>query len=256
MKVPIVARIVGWSSRNAGFLVPAIVLLALGAAYYSAHHFRMDSRTEGLISSQTQWRKREARYDAAFPQQSQLIDIVVDGATPERAEEAAGALAAALQGDKTHFAFVRRPDDGAFFAHDGLLFLPVPAVKDAMQKAIGAQAFLGALASDPSLRGIADNLSTAMQGVQHGQARLADLDRPMASLGATLDAVLAARPAFLSWRSLVSGSAPSLRETRRFIEARPVLDYGRLQPGLRATAAIRAAVQQLALVPSMASRCA
>jgi hopanoid biosynthesis associated RND transporter like protein HpnN len=247
MPISIVATIVGISSRYAGAVVVGIVLLGVAAGEYAGHHFAMNTHTEDLISSQTQWRKREALYDAAFPQQNQLIDVVVDGVTPEQAEGAAAALATALHTQADLLPMVRRPDDGAFFSHDGLLFLPTSQVKEIMQQEIGAQAFLGALASDPSLRGIADNLSTALLGVKQGQAKLTDMDRPMASLARTLDAVLAGKPAFLSWRSLVTGAVPSIGETRRFIEVRPKLDYGELMPGARATAAIRNTISRLRL---------
>ncbi|MGB8364284.1 MAG: MMPL family transporter, partial [Rhizomicrobium sp.] len=247
MKLSLVARIVGFSSRHAGIIVLAMLLIGFVGGDYAVHHFVMDSRTETMISSQTQWRKREAVYDAAFPQQDQLIDVVVDGATPERAEEAAQALTAALRKDGGLFPIVRRPDDGVFFSHDGLLFLPIAAVKAMMQQEIGAQAFLGALAADPSLRGVANDLSSALLGVQHGQAKLEDLDHPMASLARTLDTVLEGKPAFLAWRSLVTGATPSLRETRRFIEVQPRLDFGELMPGKRATQAIRNAALRLGL---------
>src|SRR5262249_42502511 len=46
-----------------------------------------------------------------------------------------------------------------------------------------------------------------------------------------------------------TGEAPNKRETRRFIEIRPRLDYGALQPGSEATNVIRDAVQRLSLTP-------
>jgi hopanoid biosynthesis associated RND transporter like protein HpnN len=249
MGASLVARIVGFSSRYAGLVVLATLLAAFAAGYYVSGHFAMNSRTEELISPQTQWRKRALNYDKSFPQQSNVIAAVIDGATPERADEAAQALADALQPDTKVFSWVRRPDDGRFFTHDGLLLLPTADVKDTIQKLIGAQAFLGALAADPSLRGIADNLATAMEGVEHGQAKLDDIDRPMVGLAHSLDAVLAGRPGFLSWRSLLTGSAPSLRETQRFVLLRPILDYHALMPGVRATDTIRAAATRLGLTP-------
>ena len=118
-----------------------------------------------------------------------------------------------------------------------------------MDQLIAAQPFLGALAVDPSLRGVADNLSTALLGVQHGQAKLADLNGPMAGLADTLDNVVAGKPAYLSWRSMVTGTKPGLRETRRFIEIRPNLDFQSLMPGERATNAIRDTAAKLKLDP-------
>src|SRR3984957_202753 len=243
----LLARIVGFSSRFAGLVVLATLIVAIGAGYYVSGHFAMNSRTEDLISPQTDWRQREAVYDKAFPQQNQLIVVVIDGVTPEQADWGAKSLAAALAPQKKFFSLVRRPDDGPFFSHDGLLLLPTATVKSTTEQLIQAQPFLGALAADPSLRGIADNISTALLGVQHGQAKLADLDKPMAALSGTLDDVLAGRPAFLSWRAMVTGEKPGLRETRRFIEVHPALDFQALMPGARATQVVRDTAARLGL---------
>jgi hopanoid biosynthesis associated RND transporter like protein HpnN len=46
---------------------------------------------------------------------------------------------------------------------------------------------------------------------------------------------------------MMTGRAPAARELRRFIHVKPVLDYGALEPGAKATAAIRAAAAELGL---------
>ena len=46
----------------------------------------MDTDSTKLISPNVDWRQREIHFDALFPQQVNLILIVVDGATPELAE--------------------------------------------------------------------------------------------------------------------------------------------------------------------------
>src|SRR3974390_3035345 len=244
-----VSRIIGFSSRLAGPIVLATLFLSFAAGYYVSGHFAMNSRTEDLISSETQWRQREAAYEEAFPQQNQLIVVVIDGATAERADQAPQSLAAALLPMKKQFYFVRRPDGGSFFSHDGLLLLPTASVKQTAEQLIQAQPFLAALAADPSLRGITDNLSTALLGVAHGQAKLSDFDRPMTALADTLNQVLDGRKAFLLWRSMITGEKPGLRETERFIEIRPVLDFDALQPGARATQIVRETAARLGLTP-------
>ena len=249
MGAALVVRIVRFSARYSGLIVVATLLLAAFAGDYVRGHFAMNSQTEELISPQTQWRKRAALYDAQFPQQSGQIIVVVDGATPERADAAAHDLATALSKNKTDFISVRQPDDGRFFTHDGLMLLSTAEVKNTMNQLIAAQPFLGALAVDPSLRGIADNLSTALKGVEHGQAKLQDLNGPMKGLADTLDQVLAGKPAFLSWRAMVTGDKPTHREARRFIEVRPKLDFQALMPGAVATQAIRDAAAKLHLNP-------
>ena len=64
---------------------------------------------------------------------------------------------------------------------------------------------------------------------------------------ATLDALLAGKPGYFSWRELVSGKAPEQSELRRFIEIHPVLDYGALEPGKVASDAIRQTAADLKL---------
>ena len=250
MNLQFVERVVGVCARHAAIVVLAALVLGSAAAYYTVQHFKMNTDTESLISSDTAWRKREIAHDKAFPQQTNLIAIVIDGVTPERAEEAASSLTAALQANPKLFPSVRRPDGGAFFQHNGLLFLPKAEVEANTRQMIAAQAFLGALASDPSLRGIMDSLSTALLGVQHGQAKLEMLSAPLSSFGTTLGEVVAGQPAYLSWRQLVMGGAkPSLRETRRFIEVQPRLNYAALMPGKEATDEIRADARRLQLTP-------
>ena len=250
MLASFVSAIVRFSSRFAVLVTALALILGLGAGYYAVTHFRMDTNSENLVSPQAAWRVDEARYDAAFPQQNNLIVVVVDGATAERADAAAGALAKALAQDHEHFTTVRRPDGGQFFARDGLLLLPLEDVKQTMQQLIEAQPFLGGLAADPSLRGVMTTLGTTLLGVEGGQTTLASLDKPIAAFSATLDTVLAGEPAYFGWSAMIGGSEQAgPPRTRRFIEVKPELDFLALMPGERATDAIRKAARDLDLSP-------
>ena len=128
---------------------------------------------------------------------------------------------------------MRRPDGGAFFNHNGMLFLPLKEVQDTTQQLIKAQPFLGALAADPSLRGIMTSLSTALLGVSSGQAKLADLDAPMTRFAECSPPPRKGKTEYLSWRSLITGAPPRPEEIRRFIEVKPRLDFNALEPGAR-----------------------
>jgi len=250
MNLLFVERVVRTCARHAVRVVLVALVLGGACGYYTVKHFKMNTDTESLISSDTAWRKREIAHNQAFPQQTNLIAIVIDGVTPERAEEAASSLMAALGTNPKLFPYVHRPDGGPFFQHNGLLFLPRDQVDATTRQMIAAQAFLGALASDPSLRGIMESLSTALLGVQHGQAKLEMLSAPLSAFGTTLGQVVAGEPAYLSWRQLVMGGGrPSLRETRRFIIVQPRLNYAALMPGKEATDVIRAAARRLQLTP-------
>jgi uncharacterized protein len=245
----IVERIVGFCCRLPKVVILFCLLLAGGAAWYTEQNFAMNTDSEQLIDAKVGWRMRQARFDAAFPQQTNLTLVVIDGVTPELAESAAARLTEKLAADPILFSHVRRPDGGAFFSRNGLLFLPLKDVQETTQQLIRAQPFLGGLASDPSLRGIMTNLSTALLGVSAGQAKLADFDGAMSRFADVFAAAARGKTEFLSWRSLVTGAPPRPEEIRRFIEIKPRLDFNALEPGKHANDAIRAQARALDLTP-------
>jgi hopanoid biosynthesis associated RND transporter like protein HpnN len=249
MPAPILERIVAFCARNAGLIVLLAIATGLLCGFYSATHFAMNSDPASLISSQTSWRKRNAQFDAGFPQLNNTIVIVIDGATPELASRAANEIAGALEKAPDLFHYVRRPGGGDFFAHEGLLFLPLSQVRTTTGQLIAAQPFLGALAVDPSLRGVMDSLATALEGVKRGNAKFAMLERPIRTFTDTLSGVVAGRHPFLAWRSLLTGGRPTSLETRQFVETQPKLQFESLTPGNHATDVIRSIVRTLRLTP-------
>src|SRR5271170_6647906 len=123
MLVRIIENLVKASTRAAIAVVLACLVGAVACGYFAATHLDIDTDTGKLISPELPWRKREAEFDRAFPQNVDLIAIVVDGATPGQAEDAATSLAKWASGEKALFKTVRQPDGGVFFAKNGLLFL-------------------------------------------------------------------------------------------------------------------------------------
>jgi hypothetical protein len=236
--------------RHAVPTVVAGLLLALGASIYVSQHFEMDSNSENLISPDVDWRQRQMAFDKEFPQRINLTLVVIDGATPERAEEAATALKAALSEHKDLFPAVRDIEGSDFFAHNGLLFLSLDEVRDTTRHVIDAQPFLGPLAADSSLRGIVDGFSAALLGVENDATKLEDLARPFTVFSGVLEDVNAGRSTFLSWQNLITGETPTTRETRRLIEVQAALDFNALASGARASNTIRNLASELELTPA------
>jgi uncharacterized protein len=230
------------------------LLAAAAASFYVSKHFDMDSRSEDLISANVPWRQREAAFDRAFPQRNNLTLVVIDGVTPERTQEAAAALRKALMQRPDIFPVVRDIQGEPFFAKNGLLYLPVNDVRETTAQLIAAQPFLGPLTADPSLRGIMDGFSAALMGVENGQGSLEQLSRPFSTFADVFETILAGRPAFMSWRTLLTGESPSLRDTRHLIEVQGVLDYGKLEPGGAASRLIRKIAADLHLAPDQGVR--
>ena len=241
-------RLVAFCAAHAWLTVVLALALGAGAVTYTITNFSLSSDTEGLISPKLAWRQREAAFNHLFQSEGDQIVVVIDGATPELAEQAAADLTARLAARRDLFRDVQRPD--AFFQREGLLFEPLAQVQSQLAQLISAQAFLGPLAADPSLRGLAGTLSTALQGVSAGQAKLGDLSAPIGALEVTLSALRKGRPAVFSWRDLISGQAPTTRQTREIVLVSPVLNYAALLSGEKAIDGVRQTAAALGYDPA------
>ena len=242
-----IVNLVEFCCRFAWLIVAAFVGLAGVAAHYAVTHFALTTDSSQLISTRLAWRQRELAIDKAFPQRTDLIVVVVDGASPEQAEAAAAALADALKTRSAVFQFVHRPDANALFERDALLFLSKAELEERIESLVRAQPFLGAMAADPTLRGLAHALAFIPAAIGSGEAKLADFTPQLQRLGDAFAQLLDGHDPRLSWSEMLTGRAPAARELRRFIHVKPVLDYGALEPGAKATAAIRAAAAGLGL---------
>ncbi|HQR10192.1 MAG TPA: MMPL family transporter [Casimicrobiaceae bacterium] len=240
----LITRVVGRCARHAWLVLATAALAGVLASVYAARHIAIDTNTATLISPDLPWRQREIDFARTFPQRVAVIAVVVDGTSPELAEQATSALAKRLAGKSGAILGLRRPDGGPFFNKAGLLFAPTDEVARTTQQMIAAQPLLGTLASDPTLRGVMDALSLVLEGVRREQIKLDDLARPLAAFADALDVVNSGKMPNFSWRTLIMGRAADPRELRRFILVQPALDFGALQPGARAVAAIRDAVQE------------
>jgi uncharacterized protein len=250
----VVVTLVTACCRFAWLVVVVAAIITAGAAEYVYENFAISTDTGQLISQRLPWRQREIQFDAAFPQQSDTIVVVVDAVTPELADSAARELAAALAKEPAHIQSVRQPDAGPFFEHSGLLFLSTEAVTQSTEQLIRAQAFLATLAADPTLRGFAHALSFIPEGVKADRVAFAEFAKPLTRIADTLDALLAGRSTAFSWNELMTGEAPPAQDLRRFIHVKPVLDYTALEPGAAATSVVRATAQSLGLVPDRGVR--
>ena len=244
-----IARVVRLSTRHAWLVIAAFLIAALLAGGYVARHIAINTDSGKLLSSSLPWRKQEIKLNALFPQRTDLIVAVVDGTTPEGADEAASTLARTLAPQTQLFRSVTRPDGGEFFAREGVLFLGVDDLRRNMDELIKAEPFLGTLALDPTLRGILGAISQSLEGVRLKKTTLEDIKPAVGAIAEALEKVEQGQHPAFSWRRLISGRAPEPSDLRRFVNIQAVLNYGDLEPGGDATKAVRAAIARLGLTP-------
>jgi hopanoid biosynthesis associated RND transporter like protein HpnN len=244
-----IASIVNICTRYAWAVIALATLLTLFTSYYSARHFTINTDVNKLISPDLPWRQRELAVDKAFPHRNETILAVVEAPTSELATQATNALIERLSGDgqKAHFTSVRELGGGPFFVKNGLLFLPTEQVQGIATEFAQAQALIQVLVTDPNWRGLVQALTFALAGIQRNVYTLDQMTRPLTMFATTIEEVIAGKPASFSWRELVARKAPEPGDLRRIIEFKPVLDYGALEPGEKATTAIRQAAADLKL---------
>jgi hopanoid biosynthesis associated RND transporter like protein HpnN len=231
-----------------------VLALAFSAAsaVYVVRHFAVKTDINELISPDLPWARRVAQFVDAFPQREILV--VIDAPTPELVDQAAAKLRLALEARQDILPAVRQLQSGSFFERNALLYLPTDEVKRVADWLTGAKPLIRTLAADPSLRGTLDTLSLGLIGVQSKALTLDDMERPLAMAADTAEAILASRPATFSWQVLVNGKPAEPRDLMRFIEVRPKLDFGALEPGRAATDAIRQTAANLGLATDYSAR--
>jgi len=255
MLTKLIARIVHLSARHAWPVLGVFALLVLASVLYVVRHVAINTDVMQLIDTNAAWARRDAAVSAAFPNRGDTTLAVVDAPAPELAAAAARALAVRLRDQPALFHAVDIGAGDDFFRRNGLLYLPLPEVRALTNQLQDARPLVNALARDPSLRGLANLLSVTLgTPLQTGQVTLAGVAPLLGRSADTVDAVLAGRPAALSWQTLLDTGTQRIAPA--LVEVRPVLDFSELLPGAPSSAAIRAAARELRLAERFGARVA
>ena len=134
---------------------------------------------------------------------------------------------------------------GEFFTRNGLLYQTTDELKKSLDGLVKAEPLLRDLAQDQSLRGLTSGIDNALLGVRSKDITLDELASPFNRISDALDKIAAGQPATFSWRLLAQNKTAEPKDLRGFIEIRPVLDYGALEPGHVAIKTIRDAAAEI-----------
>ncbi len=241
------AALVNICTRHAWVVIVIAISLAVVSGDYAVRNFAINTNVNQLISHDLPWRQRELVFSEAFQGKDEKILAVVDAPTSELAAAAAQVLSQKLAMAPDLFSSVEGLSESPFFVRNGLLFLSSDEVQTSVGGLAESQPLIQVLVSDPSLRGLTQALSFALGGIGAGRFTLDDMVRPLTMFAKPFEDAMAGRPASFSWRELVNNKPPEPRDLRRFIQILPVLDYGALEPGKKATDAIRQAAVDLGL---------
>jgi uncharacterized protein len=244
----IIARIVDVCTRYVWAVVAVSTLSTAVCGHYAVTHFAINTDIQHLISRDLPWRQRELAYEKAFPQGMELIVAVVRAPTPELTGAATKALAERLRPKTEFFRAVQESGGaGAFFERHHFLFMSTEELANTVNPLTRAGPLLGALSSDPSLRGLVQAMTFGLMGARSGEITLDGMARPLTMAADAIETTLAGKRAVFSWYEMVNGRPANDSELVRTLSIRPVLDYNALEPGEKASAAIRQAAADLGL---------
>ncbi|MFQ5984283.1 MAG: MMPL family transporter [Alphaproteobacteria bacterium] len=233
--------------RAAWWVVIAAIGVTAVLVYYTAANLAVNTDTADMISRELPFRQRYEDYKRAFPQFVDTFLVVVEGDTPDRAEDAAVALSARLRRETSLFKSVNVPAGDPFFVRNGLLYLDSDDLADVADRLAEAEPLLATLAEDPSLRGLFDVLGLAVDDILEGGDVPAGLPDVFGRIAAVVDSLVAGRPRPLSWYELMTGETAEPNDRRRFILVQPVLDYASLEPASAPMSAVRHFARELGL---------
>ena len=218
------------------------VVSAVAAGIYAARTVKINSDTADMLSAELDFRRLNIELRKTFPRQARDLAVVIDAATPERAERAAAYMKEEIARRPDLFRSAFHPQGEPFFRRNGLLLLPLADLEETADRILAAQPFLGTVWQDRSIRGLADMLSLAVErraeeGEGSGLKGLADaMDR----IGAVVRAEAGKAPGALSWMSLMFGPGDDRRSGRRQILLVEIaLAFDRFRPGKQAIGAVR-----------------
>ena len=246
-------RWTGIVTRFAWLVVAASVLASTGTAVYLTKNIRINTDTEDMLSPDLDFRRHSEELSQAFPQFSDNLVIVIDGLTPDAADDAARVLAKRLRESPEKYGRVNDPAGSEFFRRNGFLYLDVDDLYQLSDRLAEAQPFLGALWRDPSLVGFLGMLGLAVdEAAKDNGGQPIEIAAVMAAMTDVAHAQALGQWRDMSWRKLMSGPATGGDEAtanRRVLLIQPALDFASLAPAAAAMEGVREAAIDLGLTP-------
>jgi len=239
------AQWVGAVQRHAVGVTVGMLLATVAIVCYVVGHLGIRGDTESLFAQDLPFKQAERRFYEAFPMLYENMFVVIDAPTPERAGEAAAALAARLQAEPRYFHRAYLPGGGEFFENHAFLYLKTEELEDLADQLAIVQPYLAELSRDGTLRGLASMMARGGRAAREGDFSGDQLGAMFDRFSEALSARLEGRAYHLSWAEVLANHEIDRDSRRRFLLVQPVLDFDELQPAKRSILAVRRIAKEL-----------
>ena len=243
--IQLLVWLVDTSRRTAGWVVTGAILSSAVLFYYTTTHLYLDTDTTKMLDPNLPYRQLGVEFDRAFPQLDDLIVVVVESDTAERAEDVADELAGRLRKEPALYQSIYQPGKGPYFDQNGLLYLDTEDIWKLDERLTEAEPFLGTLSRDPSLRGLFSVLKRAFDEplTTANQDLLSKIFNGISDI---IDAQLKGQVSPPFWREELLNDAIDPKDIyRSFILVKPNLDFTSLEVGGGGMKTIRTLAREL-----------
>ena len=165
----LISRWINVTVHRPRLVVAAASLLTALSLWYAVDQLGMNTDTNAMVPDDAPFRVAEDRYSALFPQRDDALIVVVQDAAAPAADRAVKAILAQLQQETGLYADIYAAAIDPFFERHGLLYQDLDELDQTIAELAEAQAALGTLARDPSLRGLLAALETAIEAAREGE---------------------------------------------------------------------------------------
>lgn len=162
----LVTRMAVFSAQHAPVTLLLVLFVSLSALFITAQNLKFNSDKESLVAETAAFKQRNAQFDAAFPQFSNSLLIVVDAPDAAQSRLMAEKIVVRLALDPDRFRNAFFAEGDAFFQQNGLLYLSVDELEERASLFANAEPALAAIAHDPSLRGVLDLLGLGIDALE------------------------------------------------------------------------------------------
>jgi len=228
------ARFLAWwvssVQRHAVLVIVTVLVVTSVILYYSLTHIKINADTSSMISETLRFRKLQNDFSRAFPELKDIIVIILDADTAERAQSARTRFAERLKRETGLFKSVYEPGGGSFFEKNGLLYLSVKELEDLADTMADAQPFLALLSRDLSMKGMLSMLQMALSRPEEISLKELRMSLLFDGMSEAFESVIQNRGYHLSWQGMMFGKEIA-KQRRQFIILKPYLDFSKLSAG-------------------------
>ena len=235
-----------WSARHARVVTALSFVVLVPMAWFAWTHLTVDAATRDLVSDQLPWRQAHAKLAVAFPHLLDDMQIVIDARSPEIAAEAQRRLTEDLASQDGVFSFVYAAGGGDFFERHGLLYSTAEELEDLRAQMRDYGPMWLALEEDPTLGGLASVVQQMASADSVSEPGVAPI---LLALGGAFYSSRNGNYFTFPWIDLTRGRRSEAADLRRFVLAKPILDFDSSRPAGAAMQAVRESASRLDLDP-------